>query len=340
MRTERRYLRDTHNPFHIPEWMFMYYYRLPPTLAMNFIAEIEEFIMDSPDLRRIPLHIQVLCVLSFLTSGSYQLRVGMEAFNQISQTMISAFVKKICKIIVTNLSPRYLRFPRTQREAALIQYDFFMKTSLPGIIGIVDGTHISIGRLPRSVEPEYVNRKGKHSVNVQIICDSKYRIINCNARYPGSCHDSHIFESSLAKIQMRELCHGHPVNWLLGDSGYGSKPYMVVPFRNPGNAQEVNFNKIHSKIRVQVENTIGKVKGTWRCISSENVLLYSHERVLYIINSCCVLHNIMIDNAVPMNDTDQDDEDEIVHPGDDRNNEDNGRQYLMRYIRENNIRPQ
>ncbi|GAB0090034.1 Harbinger transposase-derived nuclease [Sergentomyia squamirostris] len=174
MRTERRYLRDTHNPFHIPEWMFMYYYRLPPTLAMNFIAEIEEFIMDSPDLRRIPLHIQVLCVLSFLTSGSYQLRVGMEAFNQISQTMISAFVKKICKIIVTNLSPRYLRFPRTQREAALIQYDFFMKTSLPGIIGIVDGTHISIGRLPRSVEPEYVNRKGKHSVNVQIICDSKY----------------------------------------------------------------------------------------------------------------------------------------------------------------------
>ena len=36
----------------------------------------------------------------------------------------------------------------------------------------IDGTHVRI-QSPSNNEPNYVNRKGYHSVNVQIVCDDK-----------------------------------------------------------------------------------------------------------------------------------------------------------------------
>ena len=42
----------------------------------------------------------------------------------------------------------------------------------PCVIGWVDGTHIRIQE-PSQNEPNYVNRKNYHSINVQVICDDK-----------------------------------------------------------------------------------------------------------------------------------------------------------------------
>lgn len=39
----------------------------------------------------------------------------------------------------------------------------------PGVVGLVDGTHIKIGKLLKTVEWAYVNRKGFHSINTQIV---------------------------------------------------------------------------------------------------------------------------------------------------------------------------
>lgn len=46
----------------------------------------------------------------------------------------------------------------------------------------------------------YRNRKLTFSVNVQVICDAKMYINNIVARWPGSSHDSHIFNSSVIKV--------------------------------------------------------------------------------------------------------------------------------------------
>ena len=37
---------------------------------------------------------------------------------------------------------------------------------MPGVIGLIDCTHVTIIR-PEENEVAYVNRKGKHSINVQ-----------------------------------------------------------------------------------------------------------------------------------------------------------------------------
>jgi DDE superfamily endonuclease len=67
---------------------------------------------------------------------------------------------------------------------------------MENIVGIVDGTHVAIVKPWKYPEEDYINRKGYHSLNVQVVCDHKLRITNINAKFPGRSHDSHVWRNS------------------------------------------------------------------------------------------------------------------------------------------------
>ena len=62
----------------------------------------------------------------------------------------------------------------------------------------------------------YVNRKLAKSINVQLMCDSQYRISNVVARWPGSTHDRRILQHS--DIGQR-FAAGQMDGIIIGDSG-------------------------------------------------------------------------------------------------------------------------
>lgn len=84
---------------------FIDMYRMPKTLARLLIEEISEFVDLSENPNKIPLHLEVLATLNFLGCGSFQKRVGRDAFASMSQSSISLAVTKICEIISTQLAP-------------------------------------------------------------------------------------------------------------------------------------------------------------------------------------------------------------------------------------------
>ncbi|CAL1300285.1 unnamed protein product [Larinioides sclopetarius] len=64
---------------------------------------------------------------------------------------------------------------------------------LEGVLGTVDCTHVAIIALSNvgyHHESNYVNIRGWHSINVQLVCDSNLRILNVVARFPGCTPDS------------------------------------------------------------------------------------------------------------------------------------------------------
>ena len=69
-----------------------------------------------------------------------------------------------------------------------------------GIVGAIDCTHVRLYGAPMG-DDEYVfvNRKGFHSLNVQMICSAKYKVTNIVARWPGSTHDSAILHASIVR---------------------------------------------------------------------------------------------------------------------------------------------
>jgi hypothetical protein len=57
-----------------------------------------------------------------------------------------------------------------------------------------------------------------------------------------------------------------------------------------GSPEEV-YNTKHSKARVVIENTFGRLKNKWRCLCKDRVLHYAPLKASRIIVACCVLYN-------------------------------------------------
>lgn len=49
-------------------------------------------------------------------------------------------------------------------------------TGYPNVIGLIDGTHVPLTALPKEVENGYLNHKGFHSINTQIVSKVQFLI--------------------------------------------------------------------------------------------------------------------------------------------------------------------
>jgi hypothetical protein len=88
------------------------------------------------------------------------------------------------------------------------------------------------------------------SINVQVVGDAEYCVRHVVARWPGSTHDSRIFNESSLRDAFEPPMHAP---WtLLGDSAYPLLPYLITPVPVPNNDAEQRFNTAHSSTRVLV----------------------------------------------------------------------------------------
>ncbi|CAH1986422.1 unnamed protein product [Acanthoscelides obtectus] len=105
----------------------------------------------------------------------------------------------------------------------------------PAAIGVIDCTHIGILK-PNRHGDEYINRKGKPTLNLQTTCDAKEVFTSVDVSWPGSVHDSRIWRNSQNRSQLT-----NKANVLPGHDGYGIEPCLMTPFRNPTPGAEINY---------------------------------------------------------------------------------------------------
>ncbi|KAJ8936307.1 hypothetical protein NQ314_012423 [Rhamnusium bicolor] len=125
--------------------------------------------------------------LRFFATGSYQRSIGENLNLSIIQTAVHRCLHEITE----------LKFPQDRNAN---NQNFMDRFNFPGILGCIDCTHIAILK-PHQKEHNFLNRKGYHSLNVQIICDTEMKIVNINANFPSASHDSFIWRQS----QVRNL---------------------------------------------------------------------------------------------------------------------------------------
>ncbi|VDI31307.1 Hypothetical predicted protein [Mytilus galloprovincialis] len=292
-RRERVFL-DRYNPLDRPDDFLLRAYRFPRHKIIELCNELR------PDLEKatlrshsIPVELQVLSALRFYASGSFQNVIG-DVFG-LSQPSISRCINDVTDALVRRIN-QYIKFP-DEAERRTNKSDFYKIAHFPNVVGVIDGTHIPI-KAPNDNEYQYVNRKNFHSINVQCICDANFKIINAVSRWPGSTHDSYIWNNSQICRQFEEgdIANG----WLLGDSGYALKPWMLVPFMNPSTPAEEEFNRRHCRTRVTIEQLFGIVKSRFRCVhKTGGCLCYVPAKCCRIIAAVFILHNICVDNNIP-----------------------------------------
>ena len=113
---------------------------------------------------------QVLVTLRFLASGLF-LQVIKDTFLGFDKSTVSRVVRRVTQALAAKLGD-FIRFPSARAERDEIKQGLFRVGGFPCAIGCIDGTHVRI-TAPHENEPDYVNRKGYHSINVQAICDHR-----------------------------------------------------------------------------------------------------------------------------------------------------------------------
>ncbi|XP_033733615.1 putative nuclease HARBI1 [Pecten maximus] len=191
--------------------------------------------------------IQLLIALRYYAKGGFLSETG--DLHGVSRSSVSCITKRVTDGIIHHLRGM-ISFPA---DVLQLKEGFYAIAHIPNVVGAIDGTLIPI-IAPSADEHTYVCRKGFHALNIQAVVDSRCRFINIVARWPGSVHDSFILNNSnLSAVFERREIDG----WLLGDSGYPLRPWLLTPIANPTTHADDRYNRAHKKTRSVVERAFG-----------------------------------------------------------------------------------
>ncbi|KAK3876809.1 hypothetical protein Pcinc_018427 [Petrolisthes cinctipes] len=179
----------------------------------------------------------------------------------LSQPAISRAISQALDALTAwDILRRFVHFPVNPQEIQRMKVEFSRVGGFPGVVGVIDGTHIKIVA-PKDHEEVYVNRKNFHSINVQVLFDAKYQPRDIVARWPGSTHDARILRES--GLWQAFENHQLPIpagSYLLGDSGYPCKRWLLTPYLRPQGEYQEAYNRAHKQTRSIVERGIGQIK--------------------------------------------------------------------------------
>ncbi|XP_046402872.1 putative nuclease HARBI1, partial [Ischnura elegans] len=266
--------------------------------AMAILALIEqelEFFTDRNEAVS-PMS-QLLLTLRFYATGGDQL--SLADFSGVSKSTAHRIIHRVSCAIAA-LRPAYIRMPNSPQAILDAQMAFYGISRFPKAIGAMDCTHVRI-RSPGGDEAErFRNRKGYFSLNVQAICSAKMEFTDIVARWPGSTHDSSIFNNCNQRALFEQGAYGDSV--LLVDAGYACRTYLMPPLNVTRTPQENLFNESQIRSRNVVERLFGCWKRRFPILAvGMNVKL---ENTFTIIVATAVLHNILrrAGDEMPMDD--------------------------------------
>ncbi|XP_069061943.1 putative nuclease HARBI1 [Pleurodeles waltl] len=276
----------------------------------------------------IPPTVELVFIFHFLVTGSFKGIVGIAT--GMSQSMFSNVLWKVLSSLVKHMD-NYIQFPKPV-DMLRVKADFYALAHIPHEIGAIDGIHIALIP-PSSDEQVCRNRKGFHSMNVQMVCLADHYISQVTARFPGSVHDLYMLRNSSVPWLMAPLqrvkayfigeydeCISHHCYpslttqsvcdiveckcWFTlstGDLGYPNLSWLLTPVRNPSTRAEKQYNKGYGGTRRVVRRTFGLLKTIFRCLHiSGGYLQYSPQKVCQIVVACCMFHNLALRTNIPL----------------------------------------
>ncbi|XP_054743410.1 uncharacterized protein LOC129248028 [Anastrepha obliqua] len=192
-----------------------------------------------------------------------------------------------------------------QQQTIMTKFENSRENPFPFVIGCLDGTHFNIPT-PSEDAISYYDRKRKHSVQMQAICDSQFRFLDVFIGYPGSCHDANVWRSSpvFNGITSGQLQLA-PGAIILGDSAYPISKSVMAPYRDNGHLtrEEKKFNTRLSSTRVFIEQAFGILKKKFKILN--HIDISSLKGISDVILACAILHNFILRKDNPLEHIDE-----------------------------------
>ena len=209
---------------------------------------------------------QVALTLYYLADEG-RMRKPPNAFGLLRST-VSNVIRRVCYAICEHMGPLLIRLPKTEEGKTK---NFFNFWQFPQCLWAVDGTHIDI-KQPSDNASDFINRKGRFSLNVQACCDYSCQFMDVVVKWPGSIHDARMLINSGLNEKLRSgaipKCLKHVVSdedpipvVILDDPAYPLLPYLMKEYANGGStAQEQYFGYKLCSARNVIECAFRRLK--------------------------------------------------------------------------------
>lgn len=205
-------------------------------------------------------------------------------------------VSRITTIVthhIALLRSKFITFPSTATERENASKAFYAFARFPKTNAVIDCTHVRIISPGGDNAELYRNRKGFFSINVQTTCDANLMITNIVARWPGSAHDSNIFNNSRLCSLIEDGNFG--TNIIVADGGYKNTKSVLTPLLNPTKPEEILYNESIIRTRCCVERSYGVWKRRFPILSLG--IRLNNKKVQGVIVATAVLHNVCYINS-------------------------------------------
>ena len=276
-------------------------FRMTKRTFMGLCDELRPFPQrtDTTMRKAIDVETQVAITLYYLADEGRYRKVS-NAFG-VSRSTVSVSVRRVTRSISEQLGQKYIKLPATEEEVLELSSNYLDKHGFPQCIGAIDGTHIEI-KQPTQDYTDYLNRKGRYSINVQAICNYAYIFIDVNIKWPGSVHDARVFANSnvnsllktgkIPRVERAILPDEPKVpTCIIGDAAYPILPYVMKEFPAGGKTlSEQFFSYKLSSARMTIECAFGRLKGRFGAL--RRPMDINVDDVPCVIHACFILHNI------------------------------------------------
>lgn len=291
-----RHVRERNDPFNtLSNEEFVLRFRFSKQSVMDLVHKIGHTIQPiTHRSKSIDSLNQVIVTLRFYATGSFQQTIGdlLNIHKSTVGRIIHRVTHQICR-----LRNDFIKMPLGEELSSTI-VGFYSIAGFPRVVGALDCTHIKIKSPGGNNAELFRNRKQFFSINVQVVCDSNLKILDIIARWPGSVHDSTIFNNSPLCAAMENNAYGN--TFLLGDSGYPCKPYLLTPLLNPDTPSKEAYNRAQIATRNPIERCFGVLKRRFPCLHVGMAIKLNN--VLKVIVACAILHNLALADPLPVDD--------------------------------------
>lgn len=146
VRLEKQMLRSRFEPINLANNEFRKLFRLNKEQYIKLLEELGPHMIQGERHTKLSIETRILAALRFFATGSYQKCVGEEHNIAISQPAMSNTISEVARATEA-IAPRWIKFPTDAQRKQDVKFQFMERFGFPGVMGVVDGTHVAILKL-------------------------------------------------------------------------------------------------------------------------------------------------------------------------------------------------
>lgn len=122
------------------------------------------------------------------------------------------------------------------------------------------------------------------------------RILSVDPRYPGGVPATDIWSVSTEKDELERCYRDGTRHALLAYSDYPLQPWLITPFQLDASSrpEQHNFNQRHAMATRRITKCLTILQERFEILQSAR---YPAEKMTKIVNACCALYNIALENG-------------------------------------------